>query len=111
MTYGEGGGTHVGRHPIAHDRRAAIRDMTALHESRILLVQRLERVVVALALTLDAEAAAEERLARMEEGAGQGINNRPAGEYAMLAQRYRDILHAIDAINDGLHADNRRTSP
>lgn len=112
MTTGEGTGMQVGRHPTAHDYREAVHEVNALQESRIQLVQRLERMVVAVALTLDAEAAAGERLARIEELTGvHRINYRPAVEWNMLAQRYRALLHAIDSIDDELHSDGPRTSP
>jgi hypothetical protein len=109
MTRGEGGATQVGRHPTAQEHHEALHDVALLQENRTLLVQRLERVVVALALTLDGEAAAEERLTRIEELAGvRRISNLPAAKWAMLAQRYRDLLHAIDSINGELHPDSRR---
>lgn len=110
MTHGGGGPQQSGRHPTAHEHCEAVRDVTQLRESRILLVERLERVVVALALTLDAEAAAEERLARLQERGGvRSITSPPPGEWALLGQRYRDLLRAIDLINDELHSGNRRT--
>jgi len=112
MTSSAGDAGASGRHSIAHEHREAVHDLAVLHESRIQLVQRLERMVVAVALTLEAEAAAEERLACMEERAGvHRINNRPAAESAMLAQRYRDLLHAINTIDDELHPDRRSTFP
>jgi len=112
MTRGEAGGMEVGRRPTAHEFREALHEVNALQESRTQLVQRLERMVVAVALTLDAEAAAEERLARLEELTGvHRINNRPAVEWNMLAQRYRALLHAIDSIDGELHPDSPRTSP
>lgn len=112
MTRGEAGGMRVGRHPTAQEHREAVDELTALQETRIRLVHRLERMVVAVALTLDAEAVVEERLARMEELAGvRRINHRPPVEWNMLAQRYRDLLHAIDSIDDGLHPASPRTSP
>lgn len=90
--------------------REAVHDVTLLQDSRILLVQRLERVMVALALTLDAEAAAEERLARIQELAGvQRLSSRQAGEWALLAQRYRDLIHAMEAVNNELRHDGGRT--
>lgn len=71
-----------------------------------MLVQRLERVMVALALTLDAEAAAEERLARLQIEAGaRRIHQCPSAEWAVLAQRYRDVIHAIELINDDVLVD------
>lgn len=112
MTSSEGGIGRIGRYPTAHEHREAVHDLAVLHESRIQLVQRLERMVVAVALTLEAEAAAEERLAGIEEQAGvHRINNRPSAESVMLAQRYRDLLHAIDSIDDELHPDRRSTFP
>jgi hypothetical protein len=111
MTRGERGATHAGGQPTAQEHRQALHDVTLLQESRTLLAQRLERVVVALALTLDAEAAAEERLARIEERSDVRRINRHAAEWAALAQRYRDLLHALDSINDELHPDHRRTGP
>ena len=94
--------------PLTRDmHQEALHDLTLLEDSRILLVQRLERVVVALTLTLDAEAAAEERLVRMQELAGvQRISDRPAVEWARLAQRYRDVLHAIESIDDDALLDD-----
>jgi len=112
MTMNAGGPGRSGRDPTAHEHREAVHDLAVLHESRIQLVQRLERMVVAVALAIEAEAAAEERLAWLEEQAGvHRINNRPAAESAMLAQRYRDLLHAIDSIDDELHPDRRSTFP
>ena len=112
MTGGEDGATQVDRQPTAQEHREALHDVALLQKNRLLLAQRLERVVVALALTLDAEAAAEERLARIEELAGvHRISNRPAAEWAVLAQRYRHLLHAIDSINGELHPDSQRTCP
>ena len=78
--------------------RQAAQDLVRLHESRDLLVQRLERVLVALALTLDAEAAAEERLGRLQDVASPRRQCPPI-EWALLAQRYRDVIHALDVIN------------
>lgn len=108
----DGGTKENGRHPTAHEHCEAVRDVTQLRESRILLVERLERlerVVVALALTRDAEAAAEERPARLQERGGVRRITTPArGEWAVLAQRYRDLLRAIDLVNDELHSGNRR---
>jgi excinuclease UvrABC nuclease subunit len=111
MTRVGGSGTQVGRHPTADEYREAVRDLTALEGSRVQLVQRLERMAVAIALTLDAEAAAEERLARIEELTGvHRINNRPAVEWNVLAQRYRSLLHAIVSI-DELHPGSPGTLP
>jgi len=112
MTRGEGAATQAGGQPTAREYSEALHSLTLVQESRTVLAQRLERVVVALALTLDAEAAAEEQLARIAELAGvQRISNRPAAERAKLAQRYRDLLHAIGSINDELHTESRRTCP
>ena len=92
--------------------REAMHDVTLLQESRDVLLERLERVMVALALTLDAEAAAEERLARMQEQAGvRRISSRPAVEWSMLAQRYRDLIHAVESVNDELQLNCGRTRP
>jgi hypothetical protein len=108
MTRGEGGATWIGRNPTVQEHREAAHDVIRLQENRTLLVHRLERVVVALALTLDAEAAAEERLARIQELAGvHRIGNRTPVEWVLLAERYRHILHAIDAINDELDPGQR----
>lgn len=108
MKFRENGMQADGTETLTRDmHREALHDVTLLQDSRILLVQRLERVVVALALTLDAEAAAEERLARMQELAGvPRISNRPAADWARLAQRYRDVLHAIESIDDAALLDD-----
>lgn len=102
MKFRENGALPGDAEPLTNELHCeALNDLSLLQDSRSLLVQRLERVVVALALTLDAEAAAEERLARMQELAGvQRISNKPAAEWARLAQRYREVLHAIGSIND-----------
>jgi excinuclease UvrABC nuclease subunit len=110
MTLGEGSARQVGRQPTMQEHREAVREIALLMQSRTLLVQRLERQIVALALTLDAEEAAQERLARIQDLAGvHQINNRPAVERALLAQRYRDLLHAIASINDELDLHEWRT--
>jgi hypothetical protein len=86
--------------PTASAHRQAAQDLARLQENRDLLVQRLERVMAALALTLDAEAAAEERIGRLQAVAStRRMHRRPPGESALLAQRYRDVIHAIEAIN------------
>jgi len=111
MTHLGGSGTQIGWDPTAADYREAVHDLTVLDKSRVELVQRLERMVVAVALTLDAEAAAEERLARIEELTGvHRINSRPAVEWNVLAQRYRSLLHAIVSI-DELHPGSPGTFP
>lgn len=111
MSRSEEPATQLGWHRSAQEHRGAVQDVIALQESRTLLVQRLERVVVALALTLDAETAAEDRLARLEELAGVSrIINRPSNDWSMLAQRYRDLLAAIGSINDQLRPESTRTS-
>lgn len=84
-----------------HDQ--LLHDLTVLHASRLMLVERLERVIVALALTLDAEAAAELRLAEMQDLAGaRRIGPCRAEEWTALAQRYRDVIHALEAANDDI---------
>jgi len=78
-----------------------VRDLCLLHDSRVMLVQRLERVVVALALTLDAESAAEQRLAQIQDLAGaRRIGGRPSDDWSLLAQRYREVIHALETINE-----------
>jgi hypothetical protein len=87
-----------------------VQDVARLHESRVLLVERLERVVVALALTLDAETAAADRLAHMQEAAGaRRIAGRSTDEWCLLAQRYRDIIRALESINDEVVLDQGGT--
>jgi hypothetical protein len=82
-----------------HER--LVQDLTLLHDSRIMLAQRLERVIVALALTLDAEVAAEQRLAQLQDGAGaRRIGARTPEEWARLAQRYREVIRALESINE-----------
>lgn len=66
-----------------------------------MLVERLERVLAALALTLDAEDAAAERLARAQEATGlRRIASGTVTDRCRLAQRYRDVIHALETIND-----------
>ena len=85
----------------AETHRQLVQDLARLHDSRVLLVERLERVVVALALTLDAETAAAERLARLQDVAGaRRIVARSSAEWTLLAQRYRDVIRALESIND-----------
>jgi hypothetical protein len=85
----------------AETHRQLVQDLARLHDSRGLLVERLERVVVALALTLDAETAAAERLAQVQELAGaRRIGVRSSAAWSVLAQRYRDVIRALEAIND-----------
>jgi hypothetical protein len=87
--------------------RQLVQDLARLHDSRLLLVERLERVVVALALTLDAETAAAERLARVQDVAGaRRIGTRSSAEWSLLAQRYRDVIRALEAINDEVALDH-----
>ena len=87
--------------------RQLVQDLARLHDSRVLLVERLERVVVALALTLDAETAAADRLACMQEVAGaRRIGVRSSAEWSLLAQRYRDVIRALEAINDEVTMDH-----
>jgi hypothetical protein len=70
-----------------------------------MLLQRLERVVVALALTLDAEAAAAQRLGQMDQLAGaHRIGRSPADEWALRAQRYRDVMRTLESINEEAEA-------
>ena len=96
----------------AEMHREAVQDVTLLQESRCLLLERLERVMVALALTLDAEAAAEEPLARMQEQTGvHRINGQRTVEWSMLAQRYPDLIHAVGLVNDDLQLNCGRTRP
>jgi len=91
----------------AETHRQLVQDLARLHDSRVLLVERLERVVVALALTLDAETAAAERLARVQEVAGaRRIGMRSSAEWSLLAQRYRDVIRALEAINDEVALEN-----
>jgi len=90
----------------AETHRQLVQDVARLHDSRVLLVERLERVTVALALTLDAETAAAERLARLQDVAGaRRIGTRSPAEWTLLAQRYRDIIRALEAINDEVAND------
>jgi hypothetical protein len=91
-----------GAQPVsAETHRQLVQDLARLHDSRGLLVERLERVVVALALTLDAETAAAERLAQVQEVAGaRRIGVRSSAAWSVLAQRYRDVIRALEAIND-----------
>jgi hypothetical protein len=78
-----------------------VQDLARLHDSRVLLVERLERVVVALALTLDAETAAAERLAHLEHRAGvRRIADRSTDECSLRAQRYRDVIRVLASISD-----------
>jgi len=82
----------------AHEQ--LVQDISRLQESRIQLVARLERVVVALALTLDAEAAAEQRLALIQDRAGaRRLGMGPRDQWSVLAQRYRDVIRALESIN------------
>jgi hypothetical protein len=94
-------------HPQSGEaHRQLVQDVARLHDSRILLIERLERVVVALALTLDAETAAGERLMRMQDEAGaRRISTRSTDEWCLLAQRYRDIIFALESINDEVVQD------
>src|SRR3954468_10480573 len=90
----------------AETHRQLVQDLARLHDSRLLLVERLERVVVALALTLDAETAAAERLARVQDVAGaRRIGTRSSAEWSLLAQRYRDVIRALETINDEVALD------
>jgi hypothetical protein len=93
--------------PLTHEtHRQLVQDLARLHDSRGLLVERLERVVVALALTLDAETAATERLARVQDVAGaRRIGVRSSTEWSLLAQRYRDVIRSLETINDELSVD------
>jgi hypothetical protein len=78
-----------------------VQDLARLHDSRVLLVERLERVVVALALTLDAETAAAERLAHLQHRAGvRRIADRSADECILRAQRYRDVIRVLGSISE-----------
>jgi hypothetical protein len=78
-----------------------VQDLGRLHDTRTLLVERLEHIVVALTLTLDAESAAAERLAGLQEAAGaRPIDSRPTEEWCRIAQRYRAVIHALESIND-----------
>jgi hypothetical protein len=91
----------------AETHRQLVQDLARLRDSRVLLVERLERVVVALALTLDAETAAAERLACMQDVAGaRRIGVRSSAEWSLLAQRYRDVIRALEAINDEVTLDH-----
>ena len=91
----------------AEAHRQLVNDLARLHDSRVLLVERLERVVVALALTLDAETAAAERLGRLQDIAGaRRIGARSSAEWTLLAQRYRDVIRALEAINDEVAHDH-----
>src|SRR4051812_50220838 len=91
----------------AETHRQLVQDLARLHDSRGLLVERLERVVVALALTLDAETAAAERLAEVQELAGaRRIGVRAPAAWSGLAQRYRDGIRAVEAINDEVGLNN-----
>jgi hypothetical protein len=86
--------------PTVSSHQQAAQELARLHESQDLLVQRLERILVALALTLDAQAAAEERLDHLQNVAGmRRIRRVQHGERTLLAQRYRDVIHAIHVIN------------
>jgi hypothetical protein len=77
-----------------------VNDVVLLQDSRVLLVERLERVLVALALTLDAEEAAELRLAELQARAGaRRIGACQADELSSLAQRYRDVIRAVESAN------------
>ena len=80
-----------------------VQDLSRLHETRALLIERLEHMVVALSLTLDAEAAAAERLAALQEVAGaRPIDSRSTEDWCRIAQRYRAVVHALESINDDL---------
>lgn len=84
-------------------RRSAVlvQDLIRLDESRLLLVERLERVVAALALTLDAEAAAVEQLADLQSDPGsRRVGGRSAAERCRLSQRYRNVIHALESIHE-----------
>jgi hypothetical protein len=94
----------------AEAHQQMVQDLARLHDSRVLLVDRLERVVVALALTLDAETAAAERLAHLQDRAGaRRITGRSADDWCLLAQRYRDVIHALESINDEVVLDQGGT--
>ena len=84
----------------SHNGGPLAQDVARLRDSRVLLVERLERVLAALALTLDAEDAAAERLARTEEAGVPRIAGGSGPDRCRLAQRYRDVIHALETIND-----------
>jgi hypothetical protein len=92
---------HVGLAVNAEAHHEMVQDLIRLRDSRILLLERLERVVVALALTLDAETAAAERLTRVQEAAGaRRLPCRSPYDWSLAATRYRDVIRALEAINE-----------
>lgn len=103
-------GAGIGGNGAAHRlsteaHRQLVQDLSRLRASRVLLVERLERVIAALAMTLDAETAASEQLARLQEAAGAyRLAGRPAHDLCRTAQRYRDVIHALESIShEGAH--------
>jgi hypothetical protein len=99
---GNGVAGDAGAYPLGAEAHGQmVQDLARLHDSRVLLVERLERVVVALALTLDAETAAAERLAHLQHRAGvRRIADRSADECILRAQRYRDVIRVLGSISE-----------